>query len=118
MLRHDSGGRLLFAAQQTAVADEIFRRHAFDKEKANSAVLVTGFATPHEQLAVRSDAILGALKELGGAWAVLATIVRCVPRPLRDAAYRWLARNRIRFFGKADSCALPTPAERARFLQI
>jgi predicted DCC family thiol-disulfide oxidoreductase YuxK len=118
MLRHDPGGRLLFAAQQTAVGGEIFHRHSLDKEQVNSAVLVTGFATPQELLAVRSDAILGALRELGGGWAVLASIARVVPRPLRDAAYRWLARNRIRLFGKANTCSIPTAAERARFLEI
>jgi predicted DCC family thiol-disulfide oxidoreductase YuxK len=118
MLRHDPGGRLLFAAQQTTVADAIFRRHGLDKDLVNSAVLVSGYDTPEERLAVRSDAILEALKVLGGGWAMLASIARIVPRPLRDAAYRWMARNRIRLFGRADSCALPTPAERARFLEI
>ncbi len=118
MLRHDPGGRLLFAAQQTAVADEVFQRHSFDKEQVNSAVFVSGFASPQEKLAVRSDAILGALRALGGGWAVLAAVARIVPRGLRDAGYRWLARNRIRLFGKADTCAIPTPTERARFLGI
>ena len=118
LLRHDPGGRLLFAAQRTAVADTVFQRHSFDSAMVNSAVLVSGFATPEEELAVRSDAILGALRVLGGGWAVLASVARIVPRPLRDAAYRWLARNRIRLFGKAESCAVPTPAERARFLEI
>jgi len=118
MLRHDPGGHLMFAAQQTAVADAIFQRHSFHKELVNSAVLVSRYNTPEEELAVRSNAILGALKVLGGGWAVFAWFARIVPRPLRDAAYRWLARNRIRLFGKADSCAVPTPAERARFLEL
>jgi predicted DCC family thiol-disulfide oxidoreductase YuxK len=118
MLRHDPGGRLLFAAQQTTVADAIFRRHSLALEQVNSAVLVSGFATPQEQLAIRSDAILGALRVLGGIWTVFAVVGRIVPLSLRDAAYRWMAHNRIRLFGKADSCAIPTPAQRARFLEI
>ena len=57
-----------------------------------------------------------ALAVLGGRWAVLAALGRLAPCALRNAAYRWLARNRIRLFGEAELCALPTAAERARFL--
>jgi predicted DCC family thiol-disulfide oxidoreductase YuxK len=118
MLRHDREGRLLFAPQQWPVAAEVFARHGMDKEQTNSAVLVSNFGKPGERLAVRSDAILGCLSVLGGGWAVLARLARLVPRALRDAAYRWLARNRIRLFGSVELCALPTAAERARFLGI
>ncbi len=118
MLRHDPEGRLLFAPQQTPQAAEVFSRHGLDKELANSAVLVSNFGGPQESLTLHSDAILGCLTVLGGGWALLARVARLVPRALRDASYRWLARNRIRLFGSAELCALPTPAERARFLGI
>jgi predicted DCC family thiol-disulfide oxidoreductase YuxK len=39
-----------------------------------------------------------------------------VPRPLRDLVYRWIARNRYRWFGKKETCRLPNAEERARFL--
>jgi predicted DCC family thiol-disulfide oxidoreductase YuxK len=118
MLRHDPEGRLLFAPQQQAPAAAVFARHGLDMEQVNSAVLVSNFGEPEESLAVRSDAILGCLTVLGGPWAFLARVGRLVPRSLRDRAYRWLARNRLRLFGTAELCALPTPAERARFLGI
>ena len=118
LLRHDPEGRLLFAPQQNPLAAEVFTRHGLDKEQANSAVLVSNFGKPEESLSLRSDAILGCLTVLGSRWALLARVARLVPRALRDACYRWLARNRIRLFGNAELCALPTPAERARFLGI
>jgi predicted DCC family thiol-disulfide oxidoreductase YuxK len=118
MLRHDPEGRLRFAAQQQPIAAEIFARHGLDMRQVDSAVLVSNFDTPQERLALRSDAILGCLSVLGGRWAFLAGVAQLVPRALRDAAYRWLARNRIRLFGNAELCALPTPAERARFLGV
>ena len=118
LLRHDPQGRLLFAAQQQPLAVEIFARHPHNTGHINSAVLVTNFDSPQETLTIRSDAILGCLTVLGGRWALLARVGRLVPRALRDAAYRWLARHRIRLFGSAELCALPTPAERARFLGI
>ena len=46
-------------------------------------------------------------------WVRLSLIV---PRPLRDVVYRWIARNRYRWFGKTESCRVPTPELRARFL--
>jgi predicted DCC family thiol-disulfide oxidoreductase YuxK len=118
MLRHDTEGRLLFAPQQQAVATDVFARHSLDKELVNSAILVSHFGEPGESLALRSDAILRCLTLLGGRWALLASVARIIPRALRDSAYRWLARNRIRLFGTAELCALPTPAERARFLEV
>ena len=118
LLRHDPEGRLLFAPQQSPLAAEVFARHGLDKEQANSALLISNFGEPRESVTLRSDAILGCLGVLGGGWAVLATVLHLIPRALRDAAYRWLARNRIRLFGSAELCALPTPAERARFLGI
>lgn len=42
--------------------------------------------------------------------------LRLIPRPLRDAAYRLIARNRYRWFGKAEACALLTPEQRQRLL--
>ncbi len=63
----------------------------------------------------RSDAVLRLAGELGWPWRVaLAFLV--VPRSWRDAAYRRLARNRYRIFGKRAACRLPSPAERAYFL--
>jgi predicted DCC family thiol-disulfide oxidoreductase YuxK len=42
--------------------------------------------------------------------------LRIIPRPLRDALYRWFAARRYRWFGKSDTCRIPTPELRARFL--
>ncbi len=118
MLQHDRDGRLLFAPQQWAVAEEVFARHGLVKEQVNSAVLVSDFGGAQEALAVRSEAILGCLTALGGGWAAVAAMGRLVPLAVRDWAYRWLARNRLRLFGTRDLCALPSAADRSRFLGL
>lgn len=64
---------------------------------------------------VRSDAALMILQQLGGAYALLR-IFWIVPAPLRDLVYRIVASQRYSWFGKKDSCRLPTPEERERFL--
>jgi predicted DCC family thiol-disulfide oxidoreductase YuxK len=43
--------------------------------------------------------------------------IRIVPRPVRDWGYDIVARNRYRWFGRTDSCMVPTPELRARFIE-
>lgn len=62
-----------------------------------------------------SDAALRIIARLGGIWS-LARAFLLVPRPLRDLAYGFVARNRYRWFGRRETCRLPTPAERKLFL--
>jgi predicted DCC family thiol-disulfide oxidoreductase YuxK len=62
-----------------------------------------------------SEAALRIARRLHGP-ARLAAALRLLPHGLRDRAYRLVAKNRYRWFGKASSCRLPTPQLRARFL--
>ena len=64
----------------------------------------------------RSSAVVGLLRQLGGPWRVVGTLLWLVPRPLRDVGYRVVARSRYRIFGRQDTCRVPTPWERERFL--
>jgi predicted DCC family thiol-disulfide oxidoreductase YuxK len=63
----------------------------------------------------RSLAALRLARHLSWPWKLVYAFV-VVPRPLRDAVYKWIARNRYRWFGKRDVCRVPTPELRARFL--
>jgi predicted DCC family thiol-disulfide oxidoreductase YuxK len=63
----------------------------------------------------RSDAALLALEHLGGGWRGIG-ILRAMPRGLRDAVYGLVARHRYRWFGRRESCHLPSVSERERFL--
>ncbi|NBQ15584.1 MAG: DUF393 domain-containing protein [Proteobacteria bacterium] len=56
---------------------------------------------------MRSDAAIEIARRLPWPWRA-AFALRAVPAPVRDAAYRWVARNRFRWFGRADRCAPPT----------
>jgi predicted DCC family thiol-disulfide oxidoreductase YuxK len=64
---------------------------------------------------VRSSGALEVARYLGGAWH-LARAAGIVPRFLRDWAYDGFARIRYRVFGRYDSCPIPTPEQRARFI--
>jgi predicted DCC family thiol-disulfide oxidoreductase YuxK len=64
---------------------------------------------------LRSDAIIEILRALPGPWR-FAALAYVIPRPARDAAYRFIATNRYRWFGKRATCRIPTREERPYFL--
>lgn len=63
----------------------------------------------------KSTAALRIARRLSGVWPVLYMGI-ILPRPLRDVIYRFIARNRYKWFGKSDACRLPSPELKARFL--
>ncbi|HIG73021.1 MAG TPA: DUF393 domain-containing protein [Bacteroidetes bacterium] len=69
-----------------------------------------------EQTLTGSDAALVLMRRLRQPWPALSAVGRWMPRPAREAIYRWVARNRYRWFGTKDVCGLPTEAERRRML--
>ncbi len=64
------------------------------------------------------DASTAALRSVihAGGMGKLAALLLWVPRPIREVVYRWIARNRYRWFGTVDACLVPTPALKQRFL--
>lgn len=110
VLRHDRRGELLFASNQSAAGRALLERFDVPPDDVSSVYLVEG-----DRIAARSTAALRVARRLGLPWS-LAVPLLLLPRPLRDAAYDFVARNRYRWFGKKETCRLPTPEERARFL--
>jgi predicted DCC family thiol-disulfide oxidoreductase YuxK len=108
-LDHDARARLRFAPLQgpTYAALEL---------AAKPTELDTVVLFEEGRLHVQSDAVLRLLRHVGGGLSVLGALGRVIPRFLRDAAYRFIARRRHAWFGAADRCRLPTPSENARFL--
>lgn len=71
---------------------------------------VTGFDSVvvlnNGQVLQEGDAVLALAEVLTRRWKVLATLGKVVPRPLRNSLYRWVARNRITWFGRKEVCAI------------
>ncbi len=65
---------------------------------------------------VRTAAVSRILMCVGGRWSIFGRMLWLIPWPVRDLGYRIVARLRYRLFGKHDTCRLPTPQERAVFL--
>lgn len=108
--RADRAGRLRFAPLQGETARRVLP--AVLREPMETAVLAEGAA-----LHLRSDSVLRSWAVLPWPWRALAAL-RLVPRPLRDAAYRWVARHRERIsLGPLEYRGALTAAEQARFLE-
>ena len=73
------------------------------------------FYLDEQGLHKESDAFLEVYRHLGGAWWLLS-LLRLVPRGIRDFVYRTVARNRYQWFGRRDACRIPSPEEKSRFL--
>lgn len=63
----------------------------------------------------RSEAVIKILSEIGGIWK-LAGIGKYLPQSIRDSAYDMVAHNRYKIFGRKETCRIPTPEERSRFV--
>ena len=110
VLRHDKRARYRFAAMQGRAGRALLSAHGMDALDPSSFLLMEdGIAYAD------SEAVIRVLASFGGAWR-MASALRFIPAGLRDRAYRALARNRYRWFGKLDECAVPSAATAARFL--
>lgn len=109
VLPRDRAAVLRFAPLQGETARQ--RLTAEDVENLSSVVFVDETGTYRG-----SSAIVRILWRLGPGWRFLGTLLWLVPRPLRDVGYSLIARFRYRLFGRKETCRLPTPAERVRFL--
>lgn len=84
--------------------------HRLDPTRLDSFVLVENGRAFRE-----STAALRVARHLAGAWPLFYGAI-VLPRFVRDPIYKFIARNRYRWFGKKDTCMIPTPELRARFL--
>jgi predicted DCC family thiol-disulfide oxidoreductase YuxK len=111
LLRRDRRAVLRFAPLQGETA------RGFVGEKAEFDTMVFVERRPGEAPRVleRARAVLTILRRIGGVWLLVAWL-RFLPRVLIDVPYRFVARRRIRWFGRVDACRLPDPATRQRFL--
>ena len=118
LLKHDKRSRLRFASLQSDFAAKVLQRHGIDPKDLDTLHVIENYEQRDERVLQRSDAILRAGRELGGFWSASAAVAKVIPRALRDAIYRFVARNRYRVFGKYDTCMLPDPNQRSRFLDV
>ncbi|MFF2887402.1 thiol-disulfide oxidoreductase DCC family protein [Paenibacillus sp. NPDC057967] len=111
LIGHDKKRAFSFATLQSVAGQRLLRQGGLDTENWNSFVLYD-----NGRFYMNSGAALRVLRGLGG-WRSMLYAFIAVPAPLRDAVYRWIAKNRHRFGGTAPSCLMPTPEVMSRFVK-
>src|SRR5215469_16378371 len=93
ILRHDREGRFRLAAMQGVEGRALLMAHGLSPDDPSSFLLVqdgVGYSN--------TDAIARVLRQLGGRWRLVSSLMRVMPRAVRDPLYLWIARNRYRLF--------------------
>ena len=111
IIDRDPSARFRFAALQSSQAAALLAPLGRVPEAEPQSFILVEDGRVYE----RSSAALRVARKLPGAWRLFYAFI-VVPRPIRDVVYRFIARNRYRWFGKAEACRMPTPELRARFL--
>lgn len=111
VIKRDPRAKFRFAALQSKAGQALLKKFQLPQDDYDSFVFVEG-----EQFYLRSTAGLKVLKGLNGLWPLLYGFI-IIPRPIRDFFYRWIAKNRYRWFGKKEQCMIPTPDLQKRFLK-
>lgn len=110
LIDHDPHGKFKFGTLQSEQAKQILQELQLSTEDFETFLLLE-----RTHVFTKSTAALRIVKHLSGLWPLLYLFI-LIPRPLRDAIYDIIARNRYKLMGKAETCRVPTPNERARFI--
>ncbi|MBI3328731.1 MAG: DUF393 domain-containing protein [Nitrospinae bacterium] len=117
ILAHDTHGTLRFAALQSNYGRALVARHPILRNVDSLVFIETSPGTDEECVFIRSSAVLRVAMYLGGRWKLLC-VLSIIPTPLRDVFYDLFAKYRYKLFGRHDSCMIPPPDARARFLDL
>jgi predicted DCC family thiol-disulfide oxidoreductase YuxK len=117
LLKRDHRDRLRFASLQSDFAKSLLGHHGLDAGDLDTVYVTLDHGLLTERVLARSDAIVHVLGELGGVWK-LSAAAKILPRFIRDAIYNLVAGNRYRVFGKYETCMLPEPKHRSKFLEV
>jgi predicted DCC family thiol-disulfide oxidoreductase YuxK len=110
IIKRDQKKQFLFAPLQGKTGQDLLQRFNLPANNFNSFVLVE-----KDKVYTRSSAALRVSKTLGRGWQFFYVFM-IVPRFIRDGVYNLIAKNRYKWFGKKNSCLIPTPELKDRFL--
>lgn len=111
VIKHDIKDQFRFVALQSELGQEIIKHIGMDIKNIDSIVLYQ----PGVAYYYKSEAALEIARNLGGFFH-FGSILRIIPTGIRNQLYDYVAKNRYKWYGKKDSCLIPTPSLKAKFL--
>jgi predicted DCC family thiol-disulfide oxidoreductase YuxK len=110
VLRHDRRGSYRLLRAQSPLGHALYVHYGLDPQDYETNILIAD-----GRAWFKSESTIRMLTGLGPPWS-LAAVFRILPRALRDYMYEFIARNRLRFFGKRETCYVPAKQHEDRFL--
>lgn len=110
VIRQDRNNIFFFAPLQSGAGQKLLEQYGLSKDELESFVLID-----KERVYRKSSAALRVMNKLPWYWKIFQ-IFWIIPGFIRNFIYDLIARNRYKWFGKKDSCMIPTPEQRAKFL--
>jgi predicted DCC family thiol-disulfide oxidoreductase YuxK len=111
IIKRDKQGAFYFASLQSTFGKVQLKKFGLNTDEFFSVVLIK-----NDKAFLRSNAALEITKDLSGLWPLLYTF-KIIPAFIRDYFYNLVSKNRYRFFGKRDTCMLPSAEVKARFIE-
>lgn len=111
IIQHDHQNQFKFASLQSDYGQKFLEEHHMDTERFSSIILLDG-----KNIYTESNAILRIAKSLDRKYRWLSFLL-IVPKFIRDGVYRWVSKNRYKWFGKQNECWLPTAELQKKFIQ-
>jgi predicted DCC family thiol-disulfide oxidoreductase YuxK len=112
IIKKDKKNIFLFASLQSETGKEITNHLNIDTKKVDSIILVESKTSYYS----KSTAALKIIKHFGGLWNIFQ-ISWIFPASFRDFIYNYIAKNRYKWFGKKESCMIPTPELKSKFIE-
>jgi len=111
VIKHDSKDKFMFTALQSEVGQQIIKEYNIDTAKTDSFLLYT----PEVGISSKSMAALKIAFQLGFPNNLLCVFF-IIPPFVRNYVYDYIAKNRYKWYGKKESCMIPTPELKSKFL--
>ena len=111
IIKYDMRNTFLFANLQSEAGKELTKYLGIDTKKIDAIILYE----PGVSYEIKSNAALKIMDDFGGFWK-LTFVLRVFPVSFRDVIYDIIAKNRYKWFEKKESCMMPTPEMKAKFL--
>ncbi len=110
IIKRDTKNQFRFCAQQNEIGQNLLSKHSNAHADLSTVILIfQDKVYTHSQAVIQIGIILGS-------WYRLAYILKVIPRFFRDKLYIWVSKNRYKWFGKKDSCMIPSQELKNKFL--
>ena len=111
VIKHDKKNQFMFTALQSEIGKQIIKAHNINTNKIDSILLYT----PEKGIDYKSTAALKTATQLGFPQNLM-TVFFIIPAFIRNWVYDYIAKNRYKWYGKKESCMIPTPELKSKFL--